>query len=55
MKDKRKCIENILLLLSVVLGICLVWNFMRLNIEYERFHTEGITYEKAVVTAVVKE
>lgn len=55
MKDKRKCIENILLLLSVALGICLVWNFMRLNIEYERFHTEGITYEKAVVTAVVKE
>lgn len=44
-----------MLLLSVVLGICLVWNFMRLNIEYERFHTEGITYEKAVVTAVVKE
>lgn len=28
---------------------------MRLNIDYERFHTEGITYEKAIVTAVVKE
>ena len=55
MKDKRKCIENVLLLLIVVLGIGLIWNFMRLNIDYERFHTEGITYEKAVVTAVVKE
>lgn len=55
MKDKRKCIENALLFLIVVLGIGLVWNFMRLNIDYERFHTEGITYEKAVVTAVVKE
>lgn len=55
MKDKRKCIETTLLLLIVVLGIYLVWNFMRLNIDYERFHTEGITYEKAIVTAVVKE
>lgn len=37
MKDKRKCIENVLLLLIVVLGIGLIWNFMRLNIDYERF------------------
>jgi len=55
MKDKRKRIETTLLLLIVVLGIYLVWNFMRINIDYERFHTEGITYEKAIVTAVVKE
>lgn len=55
MNDKKKIIETVLLLLIVILGGCLVWNCTRLNIDYERFHTEGITYEKAVVTAIVKE
>ena len=55
MKDKKKLTETVLLLLIVILGISLIWKFVRLNFNYERFHTDGITYEKAIVTAVVKE
>lgn len=55
MKEKKKLTEMILLLVIVILGISLVWKFVRLNFNYERFYTEGITYEKAVVTAVLQE
>lgn len=55
MRDKKKLIEMVLFVLIVILGINMAWKFVNLNFNYERFHTDGITYEKAMVTAVLKE
>ena len=55
MHSKKRAIERALLFLIVMLGISMVWNFTNLNFNYERFHTDGITYEKAIVTDVLKE
>jgi uncharacterized membrane protein len=55
MKNKKKAAEVLLLLLIVLTGIGLVVRFSRMDFGYERFHTDGISYEKAVVIAVVEE
>lgn len=55
MKNRKKIVEIILLLLIVAAGIGLIRNFAGMEVRYERFHMEGISYEKAVVTSVVTE
>ncbi len=55
MKNKKKTAEILLMLLIILAGIGLVVRFSRMDFGYERFHTEGISYEKAVVTSVVEE
>ena len=46
MKNRKKIVEIILLLLIVAAGIGLIRNFAGMEVRYERFHMEGISYEK---------
>ncbi len=54
-REKKKAIEGILFFIIIACTILFVWNFISHEFQYERFNTESILYERAIVTAVVKE
>lgn len=54
-REKKKAIEGILFFIIIACIILFVWNFISHEFQYERFNTESILYERAIVTAVVKE
>lgn len=55
MKDRKKIAEYVLMALILAAGLLIIRGFFVQEYDYQRFETSTVTYEKAVVTAVVKE